>query len=276
MHRIRKQKMRDAVNYFMENEKIMIGECSKIFNVDRGTLRNNLKRMGIETNRKKKMINENYFEIIDSPEKAYWLGFLLADGTVGSKNDSIGITLKREDRYILEDFAKAIELDPLTIYDYEANNNVMNKKYPSSELTFTSSIMKNHLSQYNIFPNKTKCEAPFLELEPLLIRHYIRGFFDGDGWISTYKRRPQDRCKNPKTELGFGSSYEMCDYLSSHFSKTLRISKKEPKKGAIHRIRYCSNSDIKKIGNYLYSDTDLYLKRKHKKFVNLCRLYPNL
>lgn len=160
MIKIRKESMKQAIKYYIETEDISVKECSDMFNVDRGTLRRNLKAMNIETNRRLKKFNDKFFEVIDTEEKAYWLGFLLADGSI---------------------------------------------------------------------------------------------------------------CKNQKWEIGFGSSYEMINYISNHLSKELKIAYKEPKKNCIYRIRYSSNADIEKIIDYLYKDATVYLDRKHEKADSFCR-----
>lgn len=277
----RKKKMEDAIVYYCNNETILLGECAKKFNVDRGTLSAHLKKMNIKTNRKINKngeeysdFNENFFEVIDNEEKAYWLGFILADGSIDNSRNQISIALASVDRDHLVKFQKSIN-NKKNIFDYLANNNVTKKRYPTSDLIIYSKKMKDDLFNLNVYNNKTKKEKP-CEIPIDLIRHYIRGFFDGDGWISSYDRRIQDRCKNKKWELGFGSSFEMVDYISTHFSNTLNIKYKEPKKKCIYRIRYGSNIDIAKIINYLYKDATIYLDRKQNKILEFCRSHSKL
>lgn len=271
---IRKKKMEDAIIHFLANPDATINGTARDFNVDRGTLRKHLQLMNETTDRRTISVNHSYFNEIDTPEKAYWLGFILADGSI-KKLNQICVALQREDRGHLERLRDALSPDS-NISDYEANNNVTGKRYPTSTLSVTSKQMIDDLANHGVVSNKTKVEQPKLDLSDDLIRHYIRGFFDGDGWISIYDRRPQDRCKNPKTEVGFGSSEDMCEFISQHFSKVLGINYKEPKKGCIYRIRYNGNKDIAKIIQYLYNDTELYLPRKKETVDRFCRLYPSL
>ena len=123
------------------------------------------------------------------------------------------------------------------------------------------------LFKFGILPRKTYLNIKFPLIPKEYQIDYIRGFFDGDGWISCYDRRPQDRCKNKKWEVGFGSSYEMIDFISKHFSNVLNIQYKEPKKNCIYRIRYSSKENIAKIMDYLYKDSTVYLDRKHTKML---------
>lgn len=55
------------------------------FNLDKETLKSRLKEANLEITNTKKVnrhLKSNYFSTIDSPEKAYWLGFLFTDGSV--------------------------------------------------------------------------------------------------------------------------------------------------------------------------------------------------
>lgn len=120
----------------------------------------------------------DYFENIDTKDKAYFLGFLSADGNVfekSKKTKSIKMTLQYEDRYILEVFKFCINCEK-PLYTIERDS----RKYSTLELI--SNKMFDDLSKYNIIPNKTYLyEMPKLEK---FVSHFIRGYFDGDGSIS--------------------------------------------------------------------------------------------
>ena len=51
------------------------------------------------------------FEKIDTEEKAYWLGFLYADGSVGSKDDRIELGLAEKDFHHIEKFRDFIGIN---------------------------------------------------------------------------------------------------------------------------------------------------------------------
>ena len=57
----------------------------------------------------KKHVNEDYFEVIDTEEKAYWLGFLYADGSVGTSRYTVELALKEEDYEHILKFKEHIE-----------------------------------------------------------------------------------------------------------------------------------------------------------------------
>ena len=51
------------------------------------------------------------FENIDNEEKAYWLGFLDADGSVGSKEDKIELGLAEKDLAHIEKFRDFMKIN---------------------------------------------------------------------------------------------------------------------------------------------------------------------
>ena len=71
-----------------------------------------VKRKGIKKIANKKYdVNENYFSSIEGEERAYWLGFLYADGYVRIKGKSGQLTLKlsSKDRDHIVLFNKCLE-----------------------------------------------------------------------------------------------------------------------------------------------------------------------
>jgi len=53
-------------------------------------------------------MDENFFENIDTKEKAYWLGFLYADGYVSQSNNRLTLDLSKKDYQQLEKFCNAV------------------------------------------------------------------------------------------------------------------------------------------------------------------------
>lgn len=127
---------------------------------------------------RKYTFNESYFEKIDTEEKAYWLGFLVADGSVRCASNSGCITttvlslgLSVVDKKHVEKFAKALE----------ANNPIytVNK---AAIITLRSEKICSDLKVLGIVQNKTgKCYKP--EISEELERHFWRGVCDGDGHL---------------------------------------------------------------------------------------------
>lgn len=126
-----------------------------------------------EANKKQKC-NDRYFQAIDTEEKAYWLGFLTADGCVtrGKKlGDSprISLHLAKQDYGHLVKLKQALQASQMI----SANER-------SCSLTIFSAEMATDLAWHGMRPNKT-FSTTSAQVAVELERHYWRGVIDGDG-----------------------------------------------------------------------------------------------
>ena len=122
------------------------------------------------------------FEIIDTEEKAYWLGFLYADGSVGSKEDKIELGLAEKDLKHIEKFRDFMNITNKISYRESTR---------SYRISFRSSKCKQDLINKGCIPKKSLIlEFPNEKQVPNnLIKHFIRGYFDGDGSIAKNKNK---------------------------------------------------------------------------------------
>jgi intein/homing endonuclease len=125
--------------------------------------------------------NENYFHVIDSPRKAYWLGLLYADGwivTEHSKPKGFSIALHERDKYLLEWFAS------------DLNHKGLVKKERATgklfQVKLTSEVAANDLIGLGVVPKKSKIVV-LPKLNDKLYPYFVRGYFDGDGCVYTRK-----------------------------------------------------------------------------------------
>lgn len=136
-------------------------------------------------------LNDKYFKKIDSEDKAYFLGLLYADGCMSSTSNAVQLALQEEDSYIMEEFKEYINSDkPLGFIkssEILGFQNLHKKYYRKNQsiLIINSSRIKEQLLNLGLTPNKslTVTFPSFLSAEMLL--HFVRGYFDGDGCIST-------------------------------------------------------------------------------------------
>lgn len=209
----------------------------------------------------------NYFETIDSHDKAYFLGFLAADGCVYKRKNKqeaqafIKLTLQLEDRDILETFKKYLHLEkPLAI----------NKKKPSASLQIISNKMGNDLEKYNIVPAKTYAYE-MIELPQQMMGHFFRGYFDGDGSIAIYDNRSDIPSSYVVSISGFKHNLQkMSSYLKN---KGIYLSFLEDKRNHKYRsnlqfgdIRSSNIEQTYRFLKYIYEDCgDTFLSRKKEK-----------
>jgi len=118
-----------------------------------------------------------------TPEGAYWLGFIAADGCIREEKNCICVVLKREDKGHLEKLKKFLKFDGKIFDRVRVVNEI---EYPISELTFFSKdIVKDFVVKYNITKRKSYKKINTVDLiSEELILYFIIGFFDGDGNIS--------------------------------------------------------------------------------------------
>jgi hypothetical protein len=125
--------------------------------------------------------NEDFFSVIDTDEKAYWLGFIMADGNVSENKkgmNSVRIGLQISDENHLKKFCNAIGTDKPILTS--VNNS--GREYASIEIS--SDVMFNDLKLYGCVPRKTWGNTWVDLNNPEMQAAFIRGYFDGDGSIS--------------------------------------------------------------------------------------------
>ena len=202
--------------------------------------------------------NENFFSLINTEEKAYWLGFLYADGCVHNKsNGQKLVTLVVKDKEVIEKFIKALD------------GNFEVKQYNDTYgIYLTSKIMFNDLCKLGCIPRKSLI-LKFPKIKEDLKNHFIRGYFDGDG--SVFITNPQNRNKTNTTYKSIGIGICGTNELLTDLSKFAPINAPKKDKRKKGNIWYSSTSGTNKaltFYNYLYKDATIWLDRKKNKFEN--------
>ena len=199
--------------------------------------------------------NVNFFDEIDTEEKAYWLGFIYADGWVhGDYN--FGMEIKYTDREHLKKFNKAIDGN-FEVRDRFRNLNGYSKSHPMSSIRIYSKYFVSSLISKGIVYRKSKI-ITFPYLEDKLIRHFIRGYFDGNGSISIDKRSQQLRCNFTCGSKSFLESIKFTFDLYT-FSSSIR----EPDRNYF-RLWIYGKESTKRFLDYIYRDAKVYLDRKYE------------
>jgi hypothetical protein len=136
----------------------------------------------------KNKINEEYFHKVNTSEKAYWLGFIMADGNVYKYKDETGkiqfdIKIHQDDYGHLLKLARAI--------DFPEDKVQKGSRYRNETETFFCSLRSYNkkfvdgLLKHEIIPNKTEHKKIPTLLNKKFYPDFIRGFWDGDGSIGT-------------------------------------------------------------------------------------------
>lgn len=165
-------------------------KIAKIFNLSYQTVLSILKRNNkvirkfSETSRRYRY-DINYFEKIDTSDKAYWLGFIYADGSISQFKNSLQIILAEIDKEVLEDFRTDLNCNKNLYYKKSKKPN----KQGAYAIELNSEKLSKDLIDKGVFPNKSAIiRIPFKKIEKNLIPHFLRGYFDGDGSIGVYRK----------------------------------------------------------------------------------------
>lgn len=211
-------------------------------------------------------LNEHYFDVIDTPEKAYIFGFLLADGHNELKKCTIQMSLQEEDKYILESMRKELKSSkPLEFIDYSNKHDYGYTYKNQYRLEFFSSYMCKILKEKGMIPSKSRSLKYPECVSEELTRHFIRGYFDGNGTI------------NKKTgSIVVLSTKAFCEGLKEHIDSALSIDtgyliESSNHNGITFDLRYNKRNDAGRILKWMYEDASLFLYRKYDLF---CLLYP--
>lgn len=224
-------------------------------------------------NRKYKY-DEHYFDDVDTPAKSYWLGFLYADGSINRfyrsdgtlRSMTLDVALCEKDIDHLRKFLCEIKSDcPI----FSRTIKLKGKEYGACRIQINSSELCSGLVNLGCTPNKTlTIKYPSSDIVPVhLQKHFVRGFFDGDGCLYTNL--------NTKTLLiTFTGMYDML-YGVREFLISSGVLRKVPKiesHGRVaHEIRISGRSDVKEIMDFLYDGAGTNkLDRKYDKFVHFC------
>jgi len=240
------------------------GELAIKYNVHRVTIGRILKRNGIKLHKNKSFIlcNKDFFNTYTN-ESCYWAGFILADGNIRKKRNSLQIKLATVDKEHLFNFLNSIKCDEyyrVKEYNYEHS-------YVS--LTISLDEFKNNLfKNFEIGPQKTYSAIISEKIPKDKIKHFIRGYLDGDGSIT----------KTTVPSVSFVGTIKVIGYLTNYFKNDLNVELKSKNdvppinnlKNGVGAISY-SGKNAKKILTELYNDinSNIFLKRKYDKYKEL-------
>ena len=257
---------------------------SEKYNINRLTVSKILKRNNVIISKRKYTINEHYFDSIDTEEKAYFLGLLYADGC-NSENIGVShISLIEDDRDILDKFNLAIGSNkPLSFRDrgYGKEKDNKNRKNQYSLIMVSKQISK-RLAELGCPQRKTLIlKFPTEEQVPKhLLRHFIRGYHDGDGCITFgyYGSRKKNQ-KYFNAQCNIVSTQDFCLSFQKYIKNEIDVNvcvNKNPRKGHNLITRPASvngNLNCNKYLDWLYSGAIIYLQRKYDKYQEFKKIY---
>ena len=205
-------------------------------------------------------IDETFFDVIDTEEKAYFLGFLYADGCNATNRNAVILSLKEDDKEILEILNNLLQSNkPLQYVEFKATN---------SSNQYRLVIANKHISQKLVELGCGKAKThnlifPTEEQVPShLIGHFVRGYFDGDGSVSGDKQKQFCFVGT----IDFLLPLQQILVKELNFSKTKLDRRHKDIDNNIRSLRYCGVNQCITFREWLYKDATIYLERKKNIF----------
>lgn len=203
----------------------------------------------------------DFFSTIDTEEKAYWLGFMYADGYVtGTKIVGCKLSTKDEEHLI----KLRNTLSPTKPLYYDETSQGFGNNTKSVALILTNRNIFKDLVSKGCIQNKSKLLTfPNESIVPKeLIHHFIRGYFDGDGSVTAGI--------NPKGHIRILIGIVGTESFLSEIRKALSLEDTKYlykyKNKDIHELKVGGTNVVKAIYNFLYKDATVFLERKYIKF----------
>ena len=214
-----------------------------------------LKYTGRKNPNCKYLFDDNFFETINTIEKAYLLGWIASDGHIGQFGFTI--TIHGDDRKCLEKLKNIICKDIPIIEFYDQKYHHTNVRFNINSAKISQDLCR-HLG---IVPGNKSYTVKFPNLSETLIYHFVRGYFEGDGTITN----PLNGKKSPV--IGITSR-------SEHILNGLRNLGIQCYGN--WRWVYWSSSHAMQLLSKIYSETFLILDRKYKRYMQWQKIYvPN-
>ena len=256
----------DIIDLYL-NKKLSTSQIAKKYNCKKSSVYRILKLNGVKLrtiseSQRKYDIGQSFFDVIDTEEKAYVLGFLYADGTNNPIKGRFQIGLAIYDRDILEKIRIALKSNaPLKIkkgYNIKGSNYVGS---PTATLYINNKKLSQKLNDLGVIHNKTYV-LEFPDFIPdNLLRHFIRGYFDGDGSCTIGKRN--------KMKVSIASTKNFLEGIKKVCESknwTVHIYSKKGVNSAIGIFEICGKDSVKGFLDWIYKDAMIFSKRKYDRY----------
>lgn len=248
----------EVINYYnLPTPQI---QTARHFQVETGALRQFLASQGVHVRtqreaQRKYSANATFFDVINSPEKAYFLGLIAADGCVTLRNgkpDALRIALQERGRGAVVALRDALNsTHPVT----------RAKRNGQAILTIHHPVLIQSLVSHGIHPQKSATLKWPQTVPKHLLGHYLRGYTDGDGCFYVSGKRYM------YTILGSSTFLSDCQ---GHVGSLLKLGKvRLTKRSGIYGLAWGGRLQVQRIARYLYEDAPVYFSRKRDKIAHL-------
>lgn len=242
--------------------KKSIREMMELFQVRKGSIIKRLRKFNIKlyNYHNEDKFDSHVFDSIDTEEKAYWLGFIYADGYISSRpgDYTFELSLKGRDIEHLRKFNIFMKhkKDNVSLSKTTCNG----KEFLRCRWTVGNKHLWETLNSYGCTPKKSltlKFPDKAIFKNNSLIRHFLRGYFDGDGCISIDKK-DNIACSVLGTENFLKGFLSYCPD-----NNDIKIRPHHTTKTFV--FEYSTKRAVD-FADFLYSNSSIYLQRKYNRY----------
>ena len=193
------------------------------------------------------------FDKIDTQEKAYWLGFMYADGYIATNRNTISLELSKKDFNHLKKFKSFLKSDIDVKVDSFRARYILGNTH-----------LHDMLIKHGCTPKKSfTIEFPTW-LKEKLIPHFIRGYFDGDGMIT---RSIKDGIWD-KASICSGSKKFLESLINTLIDYGIKVSRCYRVSNSKTYFILIQSNNFVEFMQFIYKDATIYLDRKYNRFLN--------
>lgn len=248
------------IRYKYEVEHLSLSKICNLYGVSRSVITRIIKELGVIIRQDNHTYFADYdkFHCIDTAEKAYWLGFIAADGCVfiREENASIIINISRKDRSHLEKLKQFMNSN-VNIVDHIQTAGFSNNT-EMSKITFNSIKMAQDFNHIGVTNKKSLTLKPPL-IDKQFFLPFILGYFDGDGSIFQFNN-------NKEWGINIEGTREMLEWINDILEVTNKLEKRHNDDKNNYYIRCGGIAKPYRILKQLYDSVDVHLDRKYEKF----------
>lgn len=208
--------------------------------------------------------NHHYFDNIDNPNKAYFIGFLYADGY--NSGSGFSVELQYRDKAVLYGFKNLLDYNgDIKFYERSVSPN---NKSDTCKININGRYVSKKLSELGCVKNKSLIlDFPDWITEELF-PFFLKGYIDGDGWVQKYR-------------IGLMSTDKFCngvkDYLKSHYNIESKVyNMKKHYNEHTKTLDITNRKNIIPLVELMFSEATIEIPRKKEKYIEYGFLQNNL
>lgn len=251
------------IKYLKENiYKLKYKQIGKIIDRSPPSIQSKIRYLPITRKKvQKHPVDSNFFKVW-SPEMAYALGFIAADGNICHSGRAYALHIACDDEDVINKLKVVMRYKGPVNKKYRFNGKI------SYSLRLSDPIIFNDLQRLGVTERKSFTFTP-PKIPKDLIRHFIRGYFDGDGtvYLRNFKYPSKLASKIYTASLSMAKFvHELIVKVGGNDYQGKVLNYLAHQKNDYYVISLGHQASIK-FFNYMYKETNLYLERKYKKFL---------